>query len=105
MNIEKVLIELRDVLEKWGITYLDWILVSQYAYRLLGYKVKLRKEHFNILIRKKKIPWKIKEGYEIHPPRDTSFRLQFQEFIKKTGFDFDLNLATLDGSSSNCITS
>jgi phosphohistidine swiveling domain-containing protein len=94
MKLEKVLDRLEGLLTSWGIPDSDWILVSQYAYRLLGYKVKLREGHFNILVRKKAVPWKIREGVEVHPPRNSIYRQDFKEFIEKTGFDFDINLAT-----------
>jgi phosphohistidine swiveling domain-containing protein len=85
---------LEKLLRKWGIGTPEWILVSQYAYKLLGYDVMLRKGHLNILVKKHLIPWKIKEGLEIHPPRGSKFRDEFEKFIEKTGFDFDINLAT-----------
>lgn len=94
MKVKKVLENLEELLSRWDITSDDWILVSQYAYRLLGYKVKLRKGHFNILVRRSKIPWKISEGVEIHPLRGSIYRKEFDDFINKTGFDFDINLAT-----------
>ncbi|OGM28825.1 hypothetical protein A2962_05080 [Candidatus Woesebacteria bacterium RIFCSPLOWO2_01_FULL_39_61] len=93
MKVENVLVELEKLLQSWRIHPTDWILVSQYAYKLLGYRVKIRYGHFNILVRKMKIPWKIEEGVEIHPPHGTVYRNSFEEFIEKTGFDFDINLA------------
>jgi len=94
VELKRVLVELEKLLQNWRINTSGWILVSQYAYRLLGYDVKLRKGHLNVLVRKNKIPWKIKEGIEIHPPRKTKYRAEFEKFIDKTGFDFDINLAT-----------
>ena len=94
MKIENVLIELTNLLENWGIVESDWILVANYSYRLLGYNVKLRSGHLNVLIKKDKIPWRVREGIEIHPPRNTKFRDDFRKFIEKTGFDFDINLAS-----------
>lgn len=94
MKLEKVLENLESLLSSWGIAPSDWILVSQYAYRLLGYRVKFRKGHFNILVRTQKIPWKIKEGIEVHPPINSPFREDFRKFIAKTKFDFDINLAS-----------
>jgi len=94
MKVELVLEDLERLLRSWKITTSDWILVSQYAYRLLGYPVKLRKGHFNILVNKERIPWEITEGIEIHPPRGSMFRKDFEEFLLRTGFDFDINLAS-----------
>ncbi len=92
-KVKDVLIELERLLRGWNIFPTDWILVSQYAYRLLGYRVKLRYGHFNILVRRVKIPWKIEEGIEIHSQHGSIYRKNFEEFIGKTGFDFDINLA------------
>jgi phosphoenolpyruvate synthase/pyruvate phosphate dikinase len=94
MKLDKVLTDLEELLSSWGIDVKDWILVSQYAYKLLGYDVKFRKGHFNILVRSRKIPWKVKEGIEVCPPRNSGFWEDFNDFIKKTKFDFDINLAT-----------
>lgn len=93
-KINGVLEELEKLLQSWEISPTDWILVSQYAYKLLGYRVKLRYGHFNILVRRIKIPWKIEEGVEIHPPHGSIYRKNFEEFIATTGFDFDINLAS-----------
>lgn len=93
MVIKKVLENLERLLKSWGIDTNNWILVANYGYKLLGYDVKLRPGHLNVLVVKNKIPWKIKEGVEIHPPRKSKFREDFRVFMKKTGFDFDLNLA------------
>ncbi len=94
MKLKEVLIKLESLLDHWGISTSDWILVAGYAYKLLGFDVHVRKGHFNILTNKNKIPWEIKEGIEIHPPRGTSYREDFRDFIAKTGFDFDINLST-----------
>jgi phosphoenolpyruvate synthase/pyruvate phosphate dikinase len=90
MKIEKVLEELGKLLDRWGIKSSDWIFITEYAYRLLGYDVKVRKGHLNILVKRSKIPWKVGEGLEIHPIRGTKFEKQYKKFINKTGFDFDI---------------
>ena len=94
MKVEKVLVELEKLLRTWGIETSDWILVANYAYKLMGYDVKLRRGHLNVLVKKNEIPWQIEEGVEVHPPRNTKYRNDFRKFIDKTGFDFDINLAT-----------
>jgi len=94
MNLEEVLEDLERLLKKWGINSSQWILVAGYAYKLLGYDIHVRKGHFNILITRDKIPWEVKEGIEIHPPRGTNYREDFRKLIVKTGYDFDINLST-----------
>lgn len=90
MRIEEVLENLEELLRRWGISKKDWIFVAQYAYRLLGYDVKVRREHLNIIVNREKIPWEIGEGLEIHPHRGTKFSKQYNHFIRKTDFDFDI---------------
>lgn len=83
------------LLRRWNLVTSDWILVANYAYKLLGYDVRLRRlGHFNVLVKKSKIPWAIYEGIEVHPPRNTKYRNDFKLFLSETGFDFDINLAT-----------
>lgn len=91
MKIEEVLENLVVLLNGWGISLEDWILVSQYAYRLLGYEVKVREGHLNILIDRGKIPWEVGEALETHPPENTKESEQFQQFVEITGFEFDIS--------------
>ncbi|MFA5926234.1 MAG: PEP-utilizing enzyme [Parcubacteria group bacterium] len=89
MKIKKVLAHLLGLLEKWGIPSEDWILTGQYADRMQGYEVKVRKGHLNILVPRAKIPWRIGRALEAHAPAGTSQGNQFQKFLKETGFEFD----------------
>jgi phosphohistidine swiveling domain-containing protein len=89
MKLEKVLEKLEELLRGWGLTYKDWILVGCYANKLLGYKTKLRKGHFNVKINKDKIWWKT-IGVEAFPPKDSKEFRQFKKWMKETGFDSDL---------------
>lgn len=91
MKIEKVLEGLEELLNGWGLNQNDWILVAQYAYRLLGYDVKVREGHLNILADKTKLPWEVKEGLEAHPRMGTSAYKQHQQFLRRTGFEVDIN--------------
>ncbi|HUV42570.1 MAG TPA: PEP-utilizing enzyme [Patescibacteria group bacterium] len=90
MGIEKALESLEELLKDWGLSQDDWVFTSQYAYRLLGYEVKVREGHFNILVNKNKLPWKVGEGLEIHPPKGTKSARQYHQFVKKTGFEVDI---------------
>jgi phosphohistidine swiveling domain-containing protein len=90
-ELHKGLVELERLLEKWGLTGKDWILTGQYVYRLLGYDVSVRKGHHNVIVDKTKIPWKMNnKALEIYPPVGTEEADQYQKYIKKTGFEFDL---------------
>lgn len=90
MKIEKVLENLEGLLSSWGISTEDWIFAAQYAERLLGYNISVRKGHLNLLVSKSKIPWKVKEEFETHPLVGTKYSRQYQIFMKKTGFEFDI---------------
>lgn len=91
MKIEGALEKLEELLGDWGLDKNDWILIAQYAYRLLGYDVKVREGHLNILANKTKLLWEVKEGLEAHPRVGTSAYEQHQQFMKKTGFEVDIN--------------
>lgn len=90
MMIEKVLEDLEKLFSKWGISSRDWVFVAQYAMRLLGYKVEVRKGHLNIQVNKTKIPWGVGEALETHPPVNTKFSRDYLQFERKTGFEFDI---------------
>lgn len=88
--IEKVLEDLEKLFSKWGISSRDWVFVAQYAMRLLGYKVEAREGHLNIQVKKAKIPWRVGEALETHPPVKTKFSRDYLQFERRTGFEFDI---------------
>ena len=90
MKIEKVLENLEKLFSKWGISSSDWVFTAQYAFRLLGYNVEVRKGHLNIQVNKAKIPWEVGEALETHPQVKTKFSEQYLQFERKTGFEFDI---------------
>lgn len=90
MKIKQVLENLCELLEKWNLFSNDWILTGQYADRLQGYEVTVRRGHLNIIVPKTKIPWKFGKVLEIHPPSKTLVGKQFEKFCDKTGFEFDI---------------
>jgi phosphohistidine swiveling domain-containing protein len=90
VGIEQTLVRLEKLLSQWGIKPQDWILVTEYALRLLGYDVKIRKGHLNIIVNRKKLPWDPGEALETHPPEKTKLANQLQEFVEGTGLEFDI---------------
>ncbi len=90
MRIEKVLIELEKLFSRWEISSRDWVFTAQYAFRLLGYDINVRKGHLNIQVKKSRIPWEIGEALETHPPVDTEYSRQYLQFERKTSFEFDI---------------
>ena len=90
MELEKVLETLEKLLTKWGLNRDDWILIANYAMSLLGYRVKIRKGHFNTVVNKDKLPWKSPEGFEIFPPKGSKEAREYSTWMKSTGFDTDL---------------
>ncbi len=89
-KIEKVLEELVKLFRKWGIGTNDFFLAGRYAYVLLGYPIRIRKGHLNINVNKNKLSWKIDELVEAMPPKDSKELDDYHEFIKLTGFEFDI---------------
>jgi phosphoenolpyruvate synthase/pyruvate phosphate dikinase len=90
MKAEKALEKLGDMFKEWGLGINDWVLIAHYALRFQGYKVKLRRGHFNTIVDKSKLPWKIGEGYEIFPPKGSRWAREFSHWMKLTSFDTDL---------------
>jgi phosphohistidine swiveling domain-containing protein len=93
MEIERVLEKLESLLSKWSLSTRDWILIADYARKLLGYDVKFRRGHLNIVVDKSRLPWQVEEeleSFETQPSKDTDEALQCEKFCKKTGFEFDI---------------
>ena len=92
---KKVLFDVGKLLNQYGIGSDDWILVGPHAYRANGYRVAYdRPHHFHVMIGKQKVPWKLPRAQktlpEVVPPFYSRFRKSCNEFIRKTGFDFDV---------------
>lgn len=90
MKIEEVLERLEELFKDWSLTPGDWVLMAHYALKLQGYRVKLRKGHLNTMINKDRLPWKVSEGYETFPPKDSGWAEEFFSWMKTTNFDTDL---------------
>jgi len=90
MKVEKVLEKLEKLFREWELNINDWVLFAQYASKLQGYKVKVRKNHFNVKLNVNKIWWKT-SGREAFPPPGSKEFKQFNKLMKETKCDFDLN--------------
>lgn len=90
MKIKSVLENIEKLFSQWGILAGDWVFTAQYAFRLQGYDVEVRKGHLNIQVKKTKIPWNVGEALETHPPLNTKFSKQYLQFERNTGFEFDI---------------
>lgn len=89
MKIEEVLEKLEELFRTWNLGTDDWVVTGPYAFKLQGYKVKLREGHLNVLINKAKLWWKT-HGMEAFPPKASREFKQFKEWMRATGFDSDL---------------
>jgi phosphohistidine swiveling domain-containing protein len=87
MKLEKVLEKLDGLLEGWGIKEADWFLGAEYAWKLQGYDLILRKGHLDIYINRKKWPWKTepKDISCLPPPKSKEFQ-ELKKFMKETKF-------------------
>lgn len=95
---KKALLEVGKLLSRYRIGSDDWILVGPQVYRAHGYRVAYdRLHHFHVMISKQKVPWKLPQAQkalpEVVPPFNSRFRKSCNQFIKKTGFDFDIIIA------------
>lgn len=101
MNFKASLEKLEELFKKWGLGANDWILIACYAHKLEGYKVGLRRGHFNIMVNESKLPFKVKVPrkvkwkYQIFPPVKSKWERGFNQWMKITGFDTDLIPLTL----------
>jgi len=90
MKLEKVIEKLEELLRKWGLKRDQWILIANYAFKLQGYESKLRKGHLITMVNREKLPWKVKEGLEVFPPKGSVWEKDFIKWMKQTGFETDL---------------
>lgn len=91
MRIQKVLVEVDKLFRRWEIRSDDWIFTANYAAKMLGYDVEVRKGHLNILVKRNNIPWKLGDELETHPPINSKHGRDYQKFMEVTGFEFDIN--------------
>lgn len=91
MKLTRVLEKLEKLFRKWNLGLDDWILIANYANWLDGYRVKLRKGHFNTFININKLPWQAKkEGFEISPLKKSKELKEYEKWMQETGFDTGL---------------
>ena len=92
MNLEITLLKLKKLLNNWNLGGADWFLVLHYADKLNGYDIKYeRDEHLHIMIPTDLVPWRVDKDYkegEVSIPANTKQAVDFQKFIKETGWDF-----------------
>lgn len=94
MTLKKTLLELKKVMDKWGLKQDDWTLFLHYCDIMQGYNIKYaRDDHLHIMVRIDKIPWKVKKSaidLEAITPPGSKYDKDFANFIKKTGYDFHI---------------
>lgn len=94
MRVKDTLLELSKLLEKWDIARDDWALIYHYADMLSDYDIKYgRDEHMHIIADCGCIPWKVNKknlNKEIIIPHQSKYSEDFDNFIKKTRYDFHL---------------
>lgn len=89
MKLEKVLEKLEELFRKWGLSTEDWMLIANYAFKLQGYRVKLREGHFNVIVNEDKLWWKTSPN-EVFPPKNSKEFRELKKWMKITGFSSDL---------------
>ncbi len=94
MTLKRTLLELKKLMEKWGLEQNDWSLILHYADILHGYKIKYgRDEHLHVIVPANKFSWQPKDklfNNETPVPPQTKYGREFDDFIKKTDWDFHL---------------
>lgn len=98
MTLKKTLSELKKFLAGWGLFMDDWSLFLHYCDILQGYNIKYgRDNHLHIIIPGNKVPWAFDKrllDYEISIPSGSKYAKDFSRFIKKTGWDFHILVAS-----------
>ena len=94
-RLQKALIALKLSLSKYDINEDQWILVGPLAYKANGFNVDVaRPLHLHIIIYENFIPWKLtdceRQKKEIKPSPKCKFWKEYQYFIDKTNYDFDI---------------
>jgi len=94
MTLKKTLLELKKLLAKWGLGQDDWSLFLHYADILNGYNIKYERDsHLHVMVSIDQIPWLVsskKINEEMPVPDNSEYSRDFNNFIKKTGWDFHI---------------
>jgi|TARA_Y100000034_G_C6764669_1_gene340829 hypothetical protein len=98
-NTMQILKEIAAMLEKWGITTDDWVLVGDFAYVLNGYNLSSRKvssKHFDVIIGKSKWPWLREHHLEtewrkVIPPRGEALE-EYELLMSEENMSLDLTV-------------
>ncbi|MFA6410851.1 MAG: PEP-utilizing enzyme [Candidatus Buchananbacteria bacterium] len=100
MIFNKILLELKRIMDDWGLGQDDWALFLHYADILQGYDIKYdRDSHLHVMIPINRIPWLVsvkKINEETTVPIDSRYGKDFQNFMKKTGWDFHILVSDND---------
>ncbi|MFA5051982.1 MAG: PEP-utilizing enzyme [Patescibacteria group bacterium] len=96
MTLKKTLVQLKRLMDKWGLCVNDWFLFLHYSDMLQGFNIQYgRDSHLHIVIDPSKIPWAIKKNNSLDEtitPAGSSFEKDFNNFIKKTYHDFHIKV-------------
>jgi len=83
---------IKNLLNTWNINNDDWLVTGKYARLFAGYKVKLRKNHINIVVNGQKIPWHFRftDFAETIPDKNSKYYNDFAKFSYITDYDLDI---------------
>ncbi len=98
-NIEKDILEIKKIFDKWKINKEDWALMIHFSDILQGYNLKksLRSgpPHYNIIMKASALPWKYDKsllGIDTTIPKNSMYAKDVSEFHRILKADFDIVL-------------
>ena len=96
MSIKGALVKLKKLLQSWGLSEEDYVLVDEFAYLLQGYNLEgpeIKNNHLDLYVFPDNLPWKVRPERSTFPPFDSKYSRQYEEFMKDIGFALDLLVA------------
>lgn len=92
MISNQLLIELREMLEHWGISSDNWFVTGEAAMLLSGYPVEFRQGQMDLLLRRSVWPWpRAEEVVSLFPDAGTQADKEFHAFIQKHAMTPDIH--------------
>ncbi|MFH1253373.1 MAG: PEP-utilizing enzyme [Candidatus Uhrbacteria bacterium] len=92
MISEQTLINLKNLLQAWGISPDDWYITGEAAMILSGYPVTFREQQMDVLVCREVWPWpRPEEQVSLFPDTGTLEEKQLREFIEKNNITPDFH--------------
>jgi phosphohistidine swiveling domain-containing protein len=89
---EETLVQLKNLLQSWGISPDDWYVTGEAAMVLAGYPITFRDQQMDVLVCRDAWPWpRPEEQVSLFPDAGSEAEKQFLAFIEATGITPDFH--------------